>query len=540
MDRKRYTAFISYSHADRRVGERLLRKLQTYRLPKRATPQDSRKLGNIFMDRETLPATGSLTEAIKDGLCLTEALIVICSPSAAQSKWVNKEIEAFAEINPRGPVIAVIIAGDPAARSGDSVCFPAALLARGEEPLAADYRKSGDGPRLGFLKVAASLSGARLETLLQRDATRRRQRVTGITALSAAIALGTSALAAVAVTARHDAEARRAEAEGLVDFMLGDLRDRLEPVGRLDVLDGVAGKALDYYDKQDQAELGCDAVIRKARALHLDSIINLKKSSLDLAETSSQRALDLTQTFLPSCGLDPEFQIAHGHVAFYLGQVAWGRAVELKRSDGLEVARPLFEIALTRYEAYASAISALKDVDGYEQVYVQETADNHTNFGAVMFQLNNLDIARTHFETGRDLIEPLAMPGGTLPVSATTLSKTQKAAIATLANCEGWLGQIDELEKNFDQALVHRQHETDYYTLLAHEKATLTDWNYYRSVLGSQLAIGRIYMNAGRPDQARSQLDALAREAESLVKNDPSNDHWERFRDVVSRMEAEL
>jgi len=46
MDRKRYAAFLSYSHADRRVGERLLRKLQTYRLAKRATPQDSRKLGN--------------------------------------------------------------------------------------------------------------------------------------------------------------------------------------------------------------------------------------------------------------------------------------------------------------------------------------------------------------------------------------------------------------------------------------------------------------------------------------------------------------
>ncbi len=540
MDRKRYAAFISYSHADRRVGERLLRKLQTYRLPKGATPQESRKLGNIFMDRETLPATGNLTDAIKDGLSLSEALIVICSPAAVRSKWVNKEIEAFAEINPRGPVIAVIISGDPSARNGESACFPAALLARGEEPLAADFRKSGDGPRLGFLKVAASISGARLEALLQRDAKRRRQRVTAITALSTAVALGTSALAAVAVTARHDAEARRAEAEGLVDFMLGDLRDRLEAVGRLDVLDGVATEARDYYDHQDEKKLGCAAVVRKVRALQLDAIINLKQSDLDKAETSSRKALNLTQDFKQACEDVPDFRIAHGHSAFYLGQIDWGRAVDAKRSEGLEMARPMFQAALIRYEEYDAAIASLRDVSGYEQVYRQEAADNQTNFGSIMFQLDKLEAAREHFEEGLALIEPLAMPERTIPTDAAKLSKAAKSAIATLANCEGWLGQIDELQAKFDDALAHRNRETEYYLLLTNATDVSRDWNRYRSVLGSQLAISRINLKAGRTEEAEAQIRALAKEAERLVANDPSNDHWKRFRDAVSRIETEL
>ncbi|MEJ2207362.1 MAG: hypothetical protein P8170_25090, partial [Gemmatimonadota bacterium] len=37
------------------------------------------------------------------------------------------------------------------------------------------------------------------------------------------------------------------EAERLIDFMLGDLRGKLEPIGRLDLLDDVGGEAVAYF-----------------------------------------------------------------------------------------------------------------------------------------------------------------------------------------------------------------------------------------------------------------------------------------------------
>ena len=46
-----------------------------------------------------------------------------------------------------------------------------------------------------------------------------------------------SGLAVTAIQARDAARDQRREAEGLVGFMLGDLRTKLEPIGRLDVLD---------------------------------------------------------------------------------------------------------------------------------------------------------------------------------------------------------------------------------------------------------------------------------------------------------------
>lgn len=319
MGHQRYIAFISYSHADRRGADALLRRLQSYRLPKGATPQDSRRLGRFFMDRETLPASGDLTDTIKAELQQSENLIVVCSPSAVRSRWVNQEIETFRRLNPEGPVIAVILEGDPSARDGDAVCFPSALLDLQHDPLAADLRKKGDGPALGFLKVAAALSGAQLSALLQRDSVRQRRRLVFGIALSSAIALAMTGLAVLAMQARQEADVRRAEAEDLVDFMLGDLRDRLEPVGRIDVLDGVAAKTLTYYAKQDADALGCESTRRKARALQLQAELSYDAHAFSRLGESAHEAFETTSGNLVRCAASAGARFDHGQSAYWAG-----------------------------------------------------------------------------------------------------------------------------------------------------------------------------------------------------------------------------
>ena len=53
-------------------------------------------------------------------------------------------------------------------------------------------------------------------------------------------------LAVRAERAHREADQRRRQAESLIGFMLGDLRTRLEAVNRLDALDAVGDRALDY------------------------------------------------------------------------------------------------------------------------------------------------------------------------------------------------------------------------------------------------------------------------------------------------------
>ena len=214
-------------------------------VPKRLTP--------IFRDQHELAAAGDLGEEIKAALAASQFLIVLCSPDAAKSRWTNAEIESFKRTRPDGCVLAAIVAGEPFASDipgrEDEECFPPALRQKYDrrgrptgkraEPLAADLRDTGDGRRLGFLKLVAGMLGVGLDDLVQREQTRRQRRLAWLAAASLAGMAVTSGLAFTAIQARDAARDQRREAEGLIGFMLGDLKDKLEPIGKLDALDGV-------------------------------------------------------------------------------------------------------------------------------------------------------------------------------------------------------------------------------------------------------------------------------------------------------------
>ena len=91
----------------------------------------------------------------------------------------------------------------------------------------------------------------------------------------------TSTLSVVAFDARDEARDQRREAEGLVGFMLGDLREKLEPLGRLDALDSVGARALGYYEQQDKSALSDEALAQRSRALTLMGEIANTRGDLD-------------------------------------------------------------------------------------------------------------------------------------------------------------------------------------------------------------------------------------------------------------------
>jgi hypothetical protein len=97
----KYRAFLSYSHRDKAMGEWLHRALERYSIDKdligKETPAGRipKTLRPIFRDREDFAAGHSLTEQTLAALEASQFLIVICSPSAALSKYVNEEIRRF-------------------------------------------------------------------------------------------------------------------------------------------------------------------------------------------------------------------------------------------------------------------------------------------------------------------------------------------------------------------------------------------------------------------------------------------------------------
>jgi tetratricopeptide (TPR) repeat protein len=212
----KYHAFISYSHADRGWAAWLHRAIETYRVPKRLVSAGAApRLAPVFRDREELPSANNLGEKIEAALTASQRFIVICSPRAAQSRWVNEEITRFKALGRRDQIYCLIVAGEPHAiqRGCDPSleCFPAALLAGPDdiEPIAADVRPGGDGKNQAKLKVIAGMLGVGLDELRRRDLQRRNRRLVWFSTASIAGILITTGLAAFAWIARNEAEANR-------------------------------------------------------------------------------------------------------------------------------------------------------------------------------------------------------------------------------------------------------------------------------------------------------------------------------------------
>ena len=186
----KYRAFLSYSHRDTAWAKWLHRALEGTRVDKdlvgRQTPVGPvpKTIGPIFRDREDFSAGHSLTEQTLAALQAAQFLIVLCSPQAARSVYVNEEIRRFKAMGRADRVIPVIIDGEPG--DPERECFPPALRFKvgpdgtltdeREEPIAADARPVGDGKEIAKQKVVAGVLGLGLDEIMRRAERARRRR----------------------------------------------------------------------------------------------------------------------------------------------------------------------------------------------------------------------------------------------------------------------------------------------------------------------------------------------------------------------------
>jgi tetratricopeptide (TPR) repeat protein len=219
----RYRAFLSYCHQDRKSAARLQTAIENFRLPRNAAARAGlpERLRPVFRDREVLGSSHDLTAVILDALEDSACLLVICSPRAAASRWVDAEVSHF--IARRGPenVLCFIIDGTPNSDDPARECLPACLrhAQTGREVLAADARPEGDGWRDAVLKTVVGLTGLPFPALARREQTRLRRRAFAWAASGLVLATVFGALAVH--SARNAAAARQSarSAELIADYL---------------------------------------------------------------------------------------------------------------------------------------------------------------------------------------------------------------------------------------------------------------------------------------------------------------------------------
>ncbi len=369
----RYRAFISYSHEDKSWADWLIKSLETYRIPPRLVGTETavgpipRRLSPVFRDRDELASASDLGDTIREALADSATLIVICSPASANSRWVNEEIRAFQQLGRGDRILCLIVDGLPNASAlpGQAYkeCFAPALRRTESphdaaadhhtEPIAPDVRDDAGGKTAARLKLIAGLLGIGFDMLKRRHQQRRMRRMVAITALALVVTLVTSTLAITAIiarqaadTARQAAERRQKQAEGLVNFMLGDLSDKLTEVGRLDIMQSVDDRAMAYFASLPVADVTDKSLALRATALQKIGQVRTDQGHLDKALQSFQLAFAINKRLLREAPADPDRLAAYGNGQNFVGYAYWkmgdlARAEREFRSSRKALARAL-------------------------------------------------------------------------------------------------------------------------------------------------------------------------------------------------------
>ncbi|MBQ6969139.1 MAG: toll/interleukin-1 receptor domain-containing protein, partial [Synergistaceae bacterium] len=194
----KYYAFISYSHKDKKIAQKLHKRLRSYHLPStliQKHPELPKKLGTIFLDEANLVANGgSLTESLRGYLDESKFLILICSPDSARSPYVNKEVEYFMKIGRGKNIVPLIVSGLPHSQDPSIECFVPAIrdLPMELEPLGIDLKTFGE--RDSFLRVIATTLRLDLEYFVSVEARDRKRKAVMFSSAAAALVVMVGAL----------------------------------------------------------------------------------------------------------------------------------------------------------------------------------------------------------------------------------------------------------------------------------------------------------------------------------------------------------
>lgn len=528
MDRaRRYKAFISYSHTDQKSARWLHNTLETFRVPGRLvgtrTPVGTvpSRLGPIFIDRKELSPSGSLTAAVREALEQSEFLIVVCSPEAARSRWVNQEIIEFKRIRGEASIHCVIVDGEPfASRHADGStngeseeCFPLALRYRinadGQltdepvEPIAADLRPGGDGKRMVRLKMVASLIGVGLDELIQREAQRHHRRLFGLTAASLTGMLIMSVLTLTAISARKDAEQarsateqQRAEAEDLIEFMLGELRSKLGPVGRLEILDAVGQKALGYYAAMSPGDLDSSSLSRRARALQLLGEIQGLRGNFALASRAIAEAHQTTAELLDRAPHDAQAIYNHAQSTYWVGFIEWQRG-----NQGA---------ARQSFLAYLELAERLTIIDPANATWRLELGYANSNMGSLLMDQGNWSMAIEVFSTARRIFAALTLE-----------DPTRLDWQVAVADTHSWLSSALLESGQLTEARVQRQQELKIYQSILARDPNNADANY--QLVPAHMHLARLSLMSGEVDAALSAFEQALQMSQLRMRDDPEN-----------------
>ena len=473
-----YSAFVSYNHRDRKIATRLQRRIETYRLPRKIVRETGvARLKPVFRDRDELTAASDLSEAVRAALRQSEHLIVVCTPNSAQSEWVGHEIDYFRSVHGDGAILTALYEGST------ETSFHKALLKkrRGKaHPLAADFRKDGDG-RLALLKLVAVLAHVRLDELVQRDAQRRMRRFALLAATVSIATISAAALIFAVLQARTAARAERDRNAEAVEFQLG-MRPKLQAAGQLDVLADLNKGVARLFAGRDPATLSIKEQVDRTVLLQGSTDDDLTRGNFAAARKAATEASIITRALMKAHPGEGDVIYADAQSEYWLGECDW-------LAGALAAARGHFEL-------YAERARQLRAIDPHNFKWLIEQPYARSNL-AMLALLGSADTshARPLFESAQSDLVALAK------------QQPDDADLSfEVADGEAWLASTASVGRDYAAAFAHRT--TQMKMLDALTRRFPLNVRYRDARIGALIGFARLAAARGDFADAQRQFDA--------------------------------
>jgi tetratricopeptide (TPR) repeat protein len=307
----------------------------------------------------------------------------------------------------------------------------------------------------------------------------------------------------VAEAQRRAAEAQRKGAERLVEFMLGTLYDRLEPIGKLDLLAGVGQQVVGYFAALpaagDAAEPDPAVLGQRARGLGQLGDIDLKKGRFADASVEFEGMRRLCERWQR---LSPTRESA-ACIAAALCQLA---SIESYRGDSAA--------ALARWRQETAVLDAALAIDPGDLGLRRLRGELHYFLAREWNKQGNYDRARQAFR------QALAIDGDLVaqhPADVKSLSQ--------LAAAHDNLCILETEDGHPDMALIHCQHAVEAHDQLRRHQPDTFAWEVGRASAMVRVADAALAMGNAR--LARTTIAPAVVVLRRRAASDPSNALWQ-------------
>ena len=321
------------------------------------------------------------------------------------------------------------------------------------------------------------------------------------------------------------AQQKRLEAESLLGFMVGEFADKLRSVKRMDLLDGISNKALEYFSQQDEItedssrwSFANTEQNFKARFQHAQTLGAMGEVAYSRAKNDeAQQAFIAAKTILDKLYLQRpdnlELLKILGANAFWLGQLAYDR-------NDYSTAQPLFEL----YRDYSEKMNLLEpdNVDGWVELYYAQST-----LGSLYLKQQNYLAAKKAFESSlalnNQVIEQRPLDDVLRSDKADTLS---------------WLAQTELHFGNLSDSLQMRQQGQEILERLLSESPV--NARIMEILVQSHIQVASIFELQQQNEKALSNLTMAKQLINNLLEQDKDNEYWRNDLLLIYLMEETL